>query len=92
MIVRILGEGQFRLDGAAHGAVNAEDDRVMAAVESGDEVAFEAALAALVATIRRHGVPVPADELIGSDAIVPAPDTTLHEARSLLAGDGLIPG
>jgi hypothetical protein len=92
VIVRVLGEGQFRLPGALHDAVNALDDAVLRAVEAGDEGSFGRALAALVAFIRAHGVPVPPAELVGSDAIVPAPDSRLHEARSLLAGDGLIPG
>lgn len=92
MIVRILGQGQFRLDEAAFRAANALDEQVLAAVESGDEEAFRTALHGLVEAIRSHGTPVPAEELTGSDAIVPDPDTTLDEARSLLAGDGLIPG
>jgi hypothetical protein len=91
VIVRILGEGQYRLDDAAFAHANAADDRLQAAVEAGDADAFRAALAELVAAIRDHGAEVPADELIGSDAIVPADDTTLEEARSLLSGEGLIP-
>jgi len=92
VIVRVLGEGQFRLPGALHEAVNALDDDVLRAVEAGDDDAFARALAALVAFIRERGTPVPPHELIGSDAIVPRPESPLYEARSLLAGDGLIPG
>lgn len=92
MIVRILGEGQFRLDDAAFAAANAADERVVAAVEAGDAGAFRTALRDLVDLIVTQGRPVPAQELCGSDAIVPGADTTLEEARSLLADDGLIPG
>ena len=37
MIVRILSEGQWRIDGDAHNALHALDDAVEAAVQAGDE-------------------------------------------------------
>lgn len=92
MIVRVLGEGQFRLDAAAFAAANAADEVVVAAVEAGDDGAFRTALRDLVDLVLTRGEPVPPQDLRGSDAIVPGPDTTLDEARSLLADDGLIPG
>lgn len=91
MIVRILGEGQFRLPDGAGDALNAIDERLEAAVAAGDEAAFAAELASLVAAVRSQGTPVADDELVGSDAVVPDPDTTLAEARSLLSEEGLIP-
>ncbi|MFN8121822.1 MAG: hypothetical protein U0237_05275 [Thermoleophilia bacterium] len=91
MIVRVLGEGQFRLADGVFSQANSIDDRLQAAVESDDAEGFSSALADLIAFITSNGTPVPADELIGSDAIVPAPDTTLEEVRSLLGDEGLIP-
>lgn len=91
MIVRVLGEGQFRLDDAAFEAVNAIDDRVQEAAEAGDESAFRDALAELVGAIKGQGDPLPADEFIGSDAIVPGESTTLAEAQDMLSAEGLIP-
>ncbi len=91
MIVRILGEGQFRLPDGAADTLNAIDERLEAAVVSKDEAAFTTELGALVAAVRSHGTPVADDELVGSDAVVPDPDTTLDEARSLLSEEGLIP-
>lgn len=91
MIVRILGEGQYRLSDAAFAEAHEADDRVQAAVEAGDEAAFQSALDELVETLRRSGVPLPPEELVGSDAIVPGPGTTLDEARELLGSEGLIP-
>jgi hypothetical protein len=92
VIVRILGEGQYRLDEVAFAAVDPIDDRVQAAAEAGDADAFAAALTELVDVIVNRGVPVPADELHASDAIVPGCGTTLAEARELLSSEGLIPG
>ncbi len=94
MIVRVLGRGQFRLDDADMAAVEQADDAVEAAIAADDEKAFQAALAALIATIQRVGDAVPDDEFIGSDIIVPDQDITLAEARALESeeGEGLIPG
>lgn len=92
MIVRIMGEGQFRLGDEDMEAVNAADGAVEAALAAGDQAAFSAALAELAAVIRRVGDPLPDDEFVGSDVVVPGPDTTLAEADGLLSDDGLIPG
>ena len=91
MIVRILGEGQYRLDDEAFGAVSQIDDRVQAAADADDEAGFATALTELVDAIIAHGVPLAADEFEGSDAIVPGHGTTLEEARELLSSEGLIP-
>jgi methylmalonyl-CoA mutase cobalamin-binding subunit len=91
VIVRILGEGQFRLPDNAAETLNAIDERLEAAVASSDEAGFTTELAALVAAVRSAGSPLAEDELVGSDAVVPDPDTTLDEARSLLSEEGLIP-
>jgi hypothetical protein len=91
VIVRILGEGQFRLDDTAFATVHEIDDRVQAAAEAGDAGAFSAALHELVDAIQRMGEPLAADEFEGSDAIVPEAGTTLEEARELLSSEGLIP-
>ncbi len=91
MIVRILGEGQYRIPDDAVATIQQVDERLESAVEAGDEQAFSAALEALVQAIRNHGNPLPDDELVPSDAVVPDADTTLEEARSLLSDEGLIP-
>ena len=92
MIVRVLGsEGQFRLDDAAFASVSEIDDRLQAAAEAGDEVGFATALAQLIGAIHEKGDPLPIDELVGSDAVVPAEGTSLEEAKALLSPEGLIP-
>ena len=92
VIVRILGEGQYRLDDEAFATADEIDDRVQAAADAGDEAGFQAALTELVDAVQRLGTPLPVDELEGSDAIVPGHGTTLAEARELLSSEGLIPG
>jgi hypothetical protein len=92
MIVRILGEGQLRVDDAAVGELNELDAQVEAAVDVGDEAAFAAALSALLSRVRALGTPLEADALQPSELILPQEDATMDDVRRLLADDGLIPG
>ncbi|MDQ1747938.1 MAG: hypothetical protein QOD07_2201 [Frankiaceae bacterium] len=92
MIVRILGEGQRRVDEAAIDGLNALDDKLVAAVEGGDDDAFKAALAALLDQVREVGTPLPDDEIVPSDLVLPTADASLAEVRELLGDEGLIPG
>lgn len=91
MIVRILGDAQYRLDDAAFEAANKVDDRVQAAVDADDPEAFGSALRELVGLIQLKGEELGPDEFVGSDAIVPEPDTSLEEAHMLLGDEGLVP-
>jgi hypothetical protein len=88
MIVRILGEGQYSIADDAHAALDALDADVVHAVDSGDEQAFAAALAALIAEVRDAGKPVADDDFAPSDLVVPFSDATLEETKGLLAESG----
>lgn len=92
MIVRILGEGQLDLDDGVLEHVNTLDGVLEDAVESGDEDAFREALITLLDTVREHGQRLPNDVLLPSQAVLPAPGTSLAEVRKLLGDEGLIPG
>jgi hypothetical protein len=92
VIVRLLGEGQFRLPDELLPTLNELDAGVLRAVEAGDERALWDGLQALADAVRQSGAKLGDDELVPSDAIVPPEDLSLDEARDLLAGDGFIPG
>jgi hypothetical protein len=92
VIVRILGEGQFRVDDSTAAELNRLDTELEAAVERGDEAAFIAALASLLAQVRAHGSPLPPDILEPSELILPAQDSSMDEVRKLLTDEGLITG
>jgi hypothetical protein len=92
MIVRILGEGQFRVPESAVDELNRLDAALETAVDGNDEAAFGPALAALLTRVREVGSPADPDDLTPSELIVPQPDATMAEVRKLLADDGLIPG
>lgn len=93
MIVRILGEGQWRMGDDARAALNAVDDAVEAAVQADDQTKLAQALQDLHDKVRSVGSVVPDDELADSDLILPDIDATLDEVRQLLnaSDEGLIP-
>ena len=91
MIVRIMTEGQFSLRGAHLDRLNRLDNRVVAAVEAGNEARFRKAYTQLLEFVHQRGEPVAATELVESDIVLPEPDLTLAEARHLFVGEGLVP-
>lgn len=91
MIVRIMGEGQYRLAEDCAQRVNDLDNTVVKAVESDDEDAFHVAFEEMLEIIRSEGEHVPDDEIENSDVIVPPPDTSMAEAAADFSGEGLIP-
>ena len=92
MIVRILGEGQLKLDDAAAGDLQALDAELEAAVEHNDQAALDRALGALLERARGEGEPLAPDSLEPSDVIIPHEGATLVEVRKLITDEGLIPG
>jgi hypothetical protein len=92
VIVRILGEGQFRIDDAATAELNRLDTELETAVNHHDEAAFTSALDGLLAEVRAQGSPLPPDTLEPSDLILPHQDSSMDEVRKLLTEEGLIPG
>ncbi|MDF4250202.1 hypothetical protein [Streptomyces sp. WMMB303] len=92
MIVRIMGEGQVRLDDSHFAELNRLDDELLEEMESGDEAGFRRTLRALLDAVRRLGSPLPDDALEPSELILPAPEADLDEVRKMLGDDGLIPG
>ena len=92
MIVRISSEGQYNLPGSFIDQLNEIDNELVGAVEAEDESAYETLLKRMLDLVREHGEPVPLDELVESDLILPEPDLTLREAEELFVGEGLLPG
>ncbi|MEV0409571.1 hypothetical protein AB0I68_01875 [Streptomyces sp. NPDC050448] len=92
MIVRIMGEGQWKLDDGHFAELNTLDDDLLAEMESGDEEGFRRTLGALLEAVRRLGEPLPDDALEPSELILPAEEASLDEVREMLSDDGLIRG
>jgi hypothetical protein len=91
VIVRIAGEGQFRLPDGDAERLNELDNRAVSAVESGDETGFHELWTQMLELVQTDGEPLPDDELVESEVILPPRDITFQEARSEFSGEGLIP-
>ena len=89
--MRVLGEGQFRVDDDTAAKLTVLDKDLDAGVHADDEAAFKLALGAAVQLVRAAGTPVGADEFVTADYILPFSDATVAEVRKLLA-DGTIHG
>jgi hypothetical protein len=84
MIVRILGENQYRVDDAHLEAITNLDEDMLVAIDTDNEAHFQSLLKQLLEFVQQHGQQVPNDELVTSDVIVPGPDMSLAEARKYL--------
>jgi len=85
VIIRILSEGQYRLGGEALVELDRLDDFLLDAVSAGNEKEFTTRLQEVVELVKNRGTKVPDSELVESDLIIPAPDTSLEEAKELFA-------
>jgi hypothetical protein len=90
MIVRILGEGQYRLPDAEIDHINSLDAELERAL--GGDGDFRAALGALLAQVRSVGEELPDESLETSDVVLPSSDASADEVREMLTDEGLIPG
>jgi hypothetical protein len=91
VIVRLMGEGQYRVDDSVRERLNELDDKAVAALEASDETELDQRLEEMFALVRAKGEPLPDDDLSASDVIIPPSDLTLEETRELVSHDGLIP-
>ena len=91
MIVRIAGEGQYRLPDGDQERLNELDNEAVSAVEAGDEPRFKELWAQMLEIVKADGNEVGDDELLESDVILPPRDVTFEEAQGEFTGEGLIP-
>jgi hypothetical protein len=91
VIVRLMGEGQFRVDDGLASQLDELDDQCVAALERDDEAELDRALDAMWRMVRAQGARLPDDEIAASDVIIPPSDLTLAETRLLFSEHGLVP-
>ena len=91
MIVRISGEGQFRLPDEDQERLNELDNRAVSAVEAGDETGFKELWAQMLEIVKADGNALGDEELLESDVILPPRDVSFEEAKAEFTGEGLIP-
>ena len=91
MIVRVSGEGQFKLPDEDAERLNELDNEAVAAAEDGDEGRFQELWSQMLALVASDGNELDGDDLIESDVILPPRDISFEEAQGEFTGDGLIP-
>jgi hypothetical protein len=91
VIVRIATEGQYNFPDDQADRLNDLDNAVVEAVDAADEDRFHELFEELLNLVRSEGSVLDADELEGSDVILPPPDTSFVEASAEFTGEGLIP-
>ena len=91
MIVRLMGEGQYRIDDALRARLEELDGRAVAALERDDEAELDGRLDEMWRLVESEGEALPPEDLHPSDVIIPPSDLTLEETRALFSEDGLIP-
>jgi hypothetical protein len=91
VIVRIAGEGQFKLPDEDAGRLNELDNAAVAAAEANDEAKFNELWQQMLALVADDGEVIDNDELVASDVILPPRDISFDEACAEFTGEGLIP-
>jgi len=91
VIVRLMGEGQYRVDDSLVERLNDLDDRAMAALDAANEIELDQRLDEMFRLVRDEGERLPDDDLSPSDAVIPPSDLTLEETRELMSHEGFIP-
>ena len=98
-VVRIMGQGQYKLDSATVDELNKIDNTIVKLIENketknetGDlESRFREKLADMVSLVASKGKQLDVKEIITSDFILPPVDASIEEARALFKGEGIIP-
>src|SRR5919106_304700 len=92
-IVRIMGHGQFTVDGKTLKKLNDIDTAIVELVstERSDDSEFKKKLTELSNLVVENGKPLDPHEIIRSDIILPSADLSIDEAKKLFRGEGVIP-
>ena len=92
-IVRIMGHGQFTVDGRTLKKLNDIDNSIVELVsaERSDDTEFKKRLTELSKIVVENGKPLDPHEIIKSDIILPSADLSIDEAKKLFRGEGVIP-
>ena len=89
MIIRIMGEGQYRAPETLCDELNQIDNRIVTLVTEGKADEFRKELAKLISEIKEKGEAVEAKEILKSDIIVPPEDLSFEEAKAIFRGSGI---
>lgn len=86
IVVRVQGEGQFRLASTYKDELDGYDQKVVDAIEAGQPAALKQSVHDVIAFVKSHGVAVADTENAASQVVLPSEDLTLDEAKKIMAG------
>ncbi len=86
IVVRIQGEGQFRLASSYKDQLDGFDKKVVAAIDAGQPASLKQSVHDVIAFVKSHGLAVPDSEGVASQVVLPSEDLTLDEAKKIMAG------
>lgn len=89
MIIRIMGEGQYRAPEALCEELNQIDNRIVQLVTEGKVEEYKKELSGLISQIKEKGEAVKPEEILNSDIIVPPEDLSFEEAKDIFKGTGI---
>ncbi|NNN10580.1 MAG: hypothetical protein HKL83_01810, partial [Acidimicrobiaceae bacterium] len=87
LVVRIAGVTRYRVPSSIKPALEGLDVAMETAINSGDEASFAKCADSLQKLLAKSGVELQDTDLTPSDLVVPSPDMTIAEAKSLLGKD-----
>jgi len=79
VIVRLMGDAQYRVDDALREDLQTLDEQAAEALEREDEAAMDGYLDEMWKLVQERGELVPFDDLHPSDALIPPSDLSLEE-------------
>ena len=93
MIVRVMGKGQFRINRRTATKINALDNFMVDIVKRiiKDEKEFKKKLKEIHSLVSKDGQELEDSEIVKSDIILPNNDLSIHDAKDLFKGEGIIP-
>ena len=89
MIIRIMGQGQYKVDDGLVNQLNVIDNRIVGRISKGDQDGFRKDLVVLISIVKGKGMPLDPANIVQSDIIVPPEDLTFNEAINIFKGQGL---
>lgn len=103
-IVRIMGQGQYKIDKATMEKLNEIDNEIVkifdgktlpsesSNVSEDTNSRLQSKLSEMASLIINKGEPLSTKEIVPSDFIIPPVDTSLEEAQELFKEEGILPG
>jgi hypothetical protein len=93
IIVRVLGKGQFRINRRTATRINALDNSMVDIVKRIiiEEKEFKKKLKEMHSLVSKDGRELEDTEIVKSDILLPNNDISIHDAKDLFKGEGIMP-